>query len=117
MPGLLFGEGWVRPLDALCSFDNFNRAQSSIKGHVAKCQEFAANPAGVLFLVGSPGNGKTHLAVAVLGELSRRFRKFVSSIIQIFSPASPDLPVSGAWRPGSARRFERLSESSNTGAR
>ncbi len=56
----------VPPLFQHCSFDNFEADTPELRHHLATVQKFAAAPTGFLFLLGSVGNGKTHLAVSAL---------------------------------------------------
>lgn len=53
------------------SFETFDAATDELRANLAKVQEFAAAPAGFLFLLGRYGTGKTHLAVAALRAFGR----------------------------------------------
>ena len=53
------------------SFETFDAATDELRANLAKVQEFAAAPAGFLFLLGRNGTGKTHLAVAALRAFGR----------------------------------------------
>jgi DNA replication protein DnaC len=57
-----------------CSFSDFNDTNLALKKAKSVAQEFAAAypvvEAGLLFL-GAAGNGKTHLAIAILNEVTR----------------------------------------------
>jgi DNA replication protein DnaC len=55
----------VPPVLQHASFENFIVEPPGIAAHLAKCREYAANPRGFLLMLGSVGNGKTHLAVAI----------------------------------------------------
>lgn len=61
----------VPPLFQRCSFDNFVADTDQLRDHLAKVREFAAAPTGFLLLLGTVGNGKTHLAAAILREFGR----------------------------------------------
>ncbi len=61
----------ITPDDAVCSFDNFDPDPPELAAHLAECREFAANPRGVLLLLGNCGTGKTHLAISILRERMR----------------------------------------------
>lgn len=61
----------VSPDEASASFDNFITDPPVLKEILDTCRAFAANPKGVLLLLGGCGTGKTHLAIAVLRELLR----------------------------------------------
>jgi DNA replication protein DnaC len=50
-------------------FDTFNAYNEELKRHLATCRSFAENPDGKLVMIGTNGNGKTHLAVCVLKKL------------------------------------------------
>ncbi|GMO39975.1 MAG: hypothetical protein Pg6C_00660 [Treponemataceae bacterium] len=50
-------------------FDNFDAYNDELKRHLAACRSFAENPDGKLVMLGTHGNGKTHLAVSVLKKL------------------------------------------------
>jgi DNA replication protein DnaC len=58
----------VPPLLSRCSFDNFICSTPLQQEVVTRCRQFARKPIGFLFLVGSVGAGKTHLAVSVMRE-------------------------------------------------
>lgn len=62
----------IAPEDAGCSFENFTLEPPVIREHWETCQLFAANPQGVLLMLGSTGNGKTHLAYAIMREMFKR---------------------------------------------
>ena len=51
-----------------CSFENFKTTRFNQK-NAKICKEYAAKPANSLFLYGSYGTGKTHLAAAIAREL------------------------------------------------
>jgi DNA replication protein DnaC len=61
----------ITPDDAFHSFANFEADPPELAQYLAKCREFAANPHGVLLMLGNCGTGKTHLAIAILRELLR----------------------------------------------
>ena len=62
----------LTPEEARASFENFKLEPAAITTHWETCRRFAANPAGVLLLLGNVGNGKTHLTVAIMRELLHR---------------------------------------------
>jgi DNA replication protein DnaC len=61
----------VLPNDAICSFENFVIDTPDLQQIVESCRTFAAEPKGLLLLLGGNGAGKTHLSVAILRELLR----------------------------------------------
>ena len=58
----------VPPLFQRCSFASFNADTPELRDNLATVKKFAAAPTGFLVLLGSVGNGKTHLAVSVLRQ-------------------------------------------------
>jgi DNA replication protein DnaC len=58
----------ISPDEAYASFENFALEPSGIRKHWETCRTFAANPEGVLLLMGNCGTGKTHLSIACLRE-------------------------------------------------
>jgi DNA replication protein DnaC len=48
------------------TFENFNAYNDELRGHLETCRKFAENPVGKLVLLGENGNGKNHLASAIL---------------------------------------------------
>jgi len=64
-PGCRLARCGVPPVLQSASFENFIIDPLAIAAHLAKCREYAANPRGFLLMLGSVGNGKTHLAVAI----------------------------------------------------
>lgn len=54
-----------------CSFETFDANTAELRAHLAKCREFAADPHGLLLLLGKVGNGKSHLAASVLRAFGR----------------------------------------------
>lgn len=61
----------VPPLLQGCSFESFIADTDELLGHLAKARGFAAAPTGFLLLLGSWGNGKSHLAASVLRAFGR----------------------------------------------
>lgn len=51
-----------------CSLDTFQASTSSQAAALKAAREFAAAPAGFLYLHGKPGVGKTHLAIGIFRE-------------------------------------------------
>jgi DNA replication protein DnaC len=51
------------------SFDDFNAYNAELQRHLETCRAFAENPKGNLFMVGTNGNGKNHLAISILKKL------------------------------------------------
>lgn len=51
-----------------CSLDTFQVSTSSQAAALKAARDFAASPAGFLYLHGKPGVGKTHLAIGVFRE-------------------------------------------------
>jgi DNA replication protein DnaC len=48
------------------TFENFDAYNDELKHHLAAAKEFAENPDGKLVMIGENGNGKNHLAAAIL---------------------------------------------------
>lgn len=67
-----------------CSFENFETPTEGHRTNLARGREYAADPAGLLILVGGVGSGKTHLAVACLrargGGYYAQHREIVASL-------------------------------------
>ncbi|MFO1461059.1 MAG: ATP-binding protein [Verrucomicrobiota bacterium] len=59
----------VPPLFRRCSFENFRPDSPELAHNLARTRDFAAAPAGFLFLLGLPGTGKTHLAVSCIRSM------------------------------------------------
>jgi len=70
----------ISPDEAFASFENFIVEPPTIAAHLETCRRFAYKPQGVLLMIGSTGNGKTHLALAIMRE---RFRRGFSDSIFI----------------------------------
>jgi len=62
----------IQPHFATASFENFRIEPQGIRGHWETCKAFADQPRGNLILLGSAGNGKTHLAISAMRERFRR---------------------------------------------
>lgn len=62
----------ITPDEARASFDNLVIDPPELQHLSERCRAFAANPEGVLFLLGNVGTGKTHLAISILRERLRR---------------------------------------------
>ena len=87
------------------NFDVYGRADADQAGRESlvrawqAAKNFAGNPEGWLLLTGPRGSGKTHLAVSIAGECSRRgssvFRAFVPDLMDhLRGTFSPDSPIS-----------------------
>lgn len=70
-PACRLAKAGVPPLFQRCSFDNFVADTDQLRDNLAKAHEFAAAPTGFLLLLGTVGNGKTHLAAAIRREFGR----------------------------------------------
>lgn len=76
----LVGHAYLPPRFAGKTFDTYKAESEQQRRYLAKCQEYARNfpeyyKAGDgLMLLGNPGNGKTHLAVATLNEIITKHR-------------------------------------------
>jgi DNA replication protein DnaC len=57
---------------SIASFENFLVNPPELHPYLEACQAFAANPQGVLLLLGHVGTGKTHLAISIMRERIRR---------------------------------------------
>lgn len=66
----------VPPKYIPCSFDNFKTGRSFEKAFNL-CKDYAGDPSSSLFIYGSYGTGKTHMAVAIARELLLQGRKVV----------------------------------------
>jgi DNA replication protein DnaC len=58
----------ISPDEAYASFESFTLEPPEVYKHWETCRTFAANPEGVLLLMGNCGTGKTHLSIACLRE-------------------------------------------------
>ena len=54
------------------TFATFNPDISGVRAAYTRCKEYARNPQGWLFLFGSYGCGKTHLAAAIANDVVQR---------------------------------------------
>jgi DNA replication protein DnaC len=70
------GQAGVPPKYIPCSFDNFKTGRSFEKAFNL-CKDYAGDPSSSLFIYGSYGTGKTHMAVAIARELLLQGRKVV----------------------------------------
>jgi DNA replication protein DnaC len=66
----------VPPKYVPCSFENFKTGRSFEKAFNL-CQGYVGDPSSSLFIYGSYGTGKTHMAVAIARELLLQGRKVV----------------------------------------
>jgi DNA replication protein DnaC len=59
------------PLHQQCTFENFTADTDELQANLAKAREFAADPKGILLMLGRVGTGKTHLAASIVRALGR----------------------------------------------
>jgi DNA replication protein DnaC len=54
-----------------CTFENFTAATAELQANLAKAREFAADPKGLLLMLGRVGTGNTHLAASIVRAVGR----------------------------------------------